>query len=120
MNPSRRTPPPGAVGALIAAIGLGVACWYGWDWYHLPRWTERDITASVELNLALDLSRLPPDSITPQMQDRMRIDLRREVEEQIAHESEQPRGFTIAGLVMGLFGLVQMFVRNWFARSARP
>lgn len=118
MNHSRRTPAPGAVGALVAAIGLGVACWYGWDWYQMPRWTEQDIAASVELNLALDLSRLPPESMTPQMQDRMRMQLRREVEEQIARESEGPRGYTIAGLVIGLFGLVQMLLRNWLARGA--
>lgn len=116
MSSASRTPPPGAVGALVAAIGFGVACWYGWDWYHLPRWSERDITASVELNLALDLSRLPPDSLTPETQDRMRMQLRREVEEQIAREAEGPRGYTLAGLVIGLFGIAQMAIRGWLAR----
>lgn len=118
MNQSRRTPPPGAVGALVAALGFGLACWNGWDWYQLPRWTEQDIVASVELNLALDQSRLPPDSLTPQMQQRMRIALRREVEEQIAQETKQPREFTIAGLVIGLFGLMQFALRTWLARAA--
>ncbi len=117
MTPAPRTPPPGAVGMLVAAIGFGIAGWYGWEWYHLPRWSEQDIAGSVELNLALDLSRLPPDGISPQLQDQMRLQLRREVEEQIARESEMPRGYTLAGLVIGLFGLAQMAIRSWLARG---
>ena len=117
MNSARpRTPPPGAVGALIAAIGLGIACWYGWAWYHLPRWSEQEIVGSVELNLALDLSRLPPDSVPRETQERLRAQIRREVEAQIASESESPRAWTMAGLLIGVFGLVQMALRHWLAR----
>lgn len=101
---------------LVAAVGFGIAGWYGWEWYHLPRWSEPDIAASVELNLALDLARLPPDSVPPETQDRMRMQVRREVLEQIARESEQPRGYTLAGLAIGFFGLVQFAVRSWLAR----
>ena len=98
------------------AIGLGVAAWYGWAWYHVPRWTEKDIAGSVELNLALDLSRLPPQSVTPQAQERMRTQIRHEVEAQIAKETEEPRGYTYAGLLMAAFGLAQMALRTWLAR----
>lgn len=118
----RRThggPPPGAVGGLIAAIGLGIAAWYGYEWYRVPRWTEAEIVGSVELNLALDLSRQPPDSVPREAQERMRAQIRREVEAQIARESETPRSWTIAGLLMGLLGLVQMALRVALARSAR-
>jgi hypothetical protein len=121
MNPARGTPPPGAVGALLAAIGLGIACWYGWAWYHVPKWSEKEIAASVELNLALDLSRLPPNSVPQETQERMRAQIRREVEAQIAKESEGPRSWTLAGLLIGVFGLVQMVLRTWLARRApRP
>ena len=118
MNRSPRLPPAGAVGALLAAIGFGVAAWYGWAWYHVPQWSEKEITGSVELNLALDLSRLPQGSVTPETQDRMRAQIRREVEAQIAKESELPRGLTLAGLLMGVFGLVQAAVR--IALAKRP
>lgn len=116
MNRSPRTPPPGVVGALVAAIGLGIACWYGWLWFQVPPWSERDIAASVELNLALDLSRLPPDSVPAEARDRLRVQIRREVEAQIARELEEPRGYTLAGLLMAAFGFAQMFIRMRLAR----
>jgi hypothetical protein len=111
-------PPPGAVGGLIAAIGLGIAAWYGYEWYRVPRWTEQEIVGSVELNLAMDLSRHPPDSVPRETQDRMRAQIRREVEAQIEHESETPRTWTYAGLLMGVLGLVQMALRIALARSS--
>ncbi len=117
MNHSSRLPPAGAVGALLAAIGFGVAAWYGWAWYHVPHWSEKEITGSVELNLALDLSRLPQGSVAPAAQDHMRAQIRGEVETQIAKESELPRGLTLAGLLMGVFGVVQAAVRIRLARG---
>lgn len=116
MTPVRKSPPPGAVGALMAAIGLGIACWYGWAWCQLPRWSEQDIANSVELNLALDLSRLPPDSVDAATQDRLRAQIRRELDVQLAKEIEEPRAWTLAGLLMGVFGLLQMGIRTWLAR----
>lgn len=120
MSAPSRTPPAGAVGALLAAIGFGVAGWYGWAWYQLPRWSEYEITGSVELNLALDLSYRPADSITPQEKDRMRAQIRREVEAEIEKERETPRSYTYAGLIIGLFGLAQMAIRSRLARGGRP
>ncbi|MGQ0697405.1 MAG: hypothetical protein ACT4PZ_04100 [Panacagrimonas sp.] len=121
MNRSPRTPPPGAVGALVAALGFGIAGWYGWAWYQLPRWPEEDIRASVEFNLVLDLSRRSADSepVTLQEQDRLRTQVRQEVEAEIAKEREEPRGYTMAGLIIGVFGLLQMSLRNWLARRSR-
>lgn len=119
MKRSPGGPPPGAVGGLIAAIGFGIAAWYGYEWYRVPRWSEQEIVGSVELNLALDLSRLPPDSVPPVTQDRMRAQIRREVEAQIAREVEAPRQWTIAGLLMGVLGLVQIALRMALARSGR-
>lgn len=116
MTPAPRTPPPGAVGALLAAIGFGVAAWHGWAWYQTPRWSESEIAGSVELNLALDLSRRPPGSVAPQVLEQMRVQIRREVEAEIDKERETPRGYTWAGLAIGLFGLVQMAVRTRLAR----
>lgn len=116
MNRSTGRPPPGAVGALIAAVGLGVAGWYGWDWYQLPHWTETDIRASVELNLALDLSRTPQAATTVDAQNLLRQNIRKELEAEIAREREVPRGYTLAGLAMMAFGFAQMLIRTWLAR----
>jgi len=119
MKRSPGGPPPGAVGGLIAAIGFGIAAWYGYEWYRVPSWSEQEIVGSVELNLAMDLGRLPPDSVPPDTQDRMRAQIRREVEAQIALEAQAPRQWTIAGLLMGVLGLVQMALRMALARSGR-
>lgn len=119
MKRSSGGPPPGAVGGLIAAIGFGIAAWYGYEWYRVPKWTEQEIVGSVELNLALDLSRLPPDSVPPETQDRMRAQIRRDVEAQIAHQSDTPRSWTFSGLLMGVLGLVHLALRTALARSSR-
>lgn len=113
MNATQRVPAGGAVGGLMIAVGLGIALWFGWDWYHAPRWTESEIQASVELNLALDLSRLPEDSINELQKAEMRNRIRQEVEAEIATETAEPRGFTFAGLIIAVFGLIQMRVRRW-------
>ncbi|MGQ0528674.1 MAG: hypothetical protein ACT4PG_02420 [Panacagrimonas sp.] len=116
MNRSPGRPPAGAVGALIAAVGLGVAGWYGWDWYQLPRWSEADIRASVELNLALDLSRTPQAATTVDAQNLLRQGIRRELEAEIARERETPRAYTLAGMIMMALGVAQMLIRTWLAR----
>ena len=118
MKRSTGGPPPGAVGGLIAAIGLGIAAWYGYEWSRVPRWTEAEIVGSVELNLALDLSRQPPGSVPPETQDRMRAQIRREVEAQIEREVETPRAWTFSGLLMGALGLAQLALRTALARSS--
>tara|TARA_R110000787_G_scaffold25373_4_gene71335 strand:- start:8075 stop:8461 length:387 start_codon:yes stop_codon:yes gene_type:complete len=120
MKPSTRVPPAGSTGALIAAIGLGIAIWFGWDWYHLPRWSEQEIAQSVELNLALDLSRQPEVSVSQTEQERMREAIRQDVLDAISKEAELPRGFTMAGLLMTAFGIAQMLIRSWLAKKPSP
>lgn len=115
MTPRERIPLSGAAGGLMIAFGLGVALWFGWDWYHLPKWSEEEIRASVELNLQLDLSRISREVGEAELSD-MRASIREEVEAEIARESEEPRGFTIAGLVIAALGLLQMRIRSWLAR----
>lgn len=117
MNRPHRVPAPGSVGAMIAAVGMGVAIWFGWDWYHMPRWSQMEIEQSIELNLALDLSRQPVGAVSLDQQNQMRERLRREIKAEIAKESELPRGFTMAGLLMATFGLAQMMFRSWLARK---
>lgn len=120
MNPTLRTPPAGAVGALLAAFGLGIALWHGWDWYHLPRWSPAEIEQSVELNLVLDLRRTGTTMPDPAQADAMRARIREELEAEIAREQETPRGYTLAGLVIALFGLGQMLIRTATARRRGP
>lgn len=117
INRAPRTPPPGATGALIAALGLGVAGWFGWDWYHLGRWSEDELRASVELNLALDLAREPERAPTVEAQQRLRQTIRRELLDEIEREVETPRGYTLAGLLIAGLGLLQALARSWLGRK---
>lgn len=116
MNPTLRTPPAGTAGALLIAFGLGVVLWYGWDWYHLPRWTSAEIEQSVELNLVLDLRRNGASMPDPAQAQAMRARIREELLAEIAREQEGPRGYTLAGLVIALFGFAQMLIRMAVAR----
>ena len=113
MNPGQRTRFGGGAGALMIAFGLGVALWYGWDWYHIPKWSEQEIQNSVELNLQLDLARLGESAVSQAEKNRLRESIRLEVEAEIAKETEKPRGYTYAGLMIAVLGLVQMQVRRW-------
>lgn len=116
MNGARKLAPAGATGALVATIGLGVSGWFGWDWYQLGRWTEDELRASVELNLALDLARDPDRATTVEAQNALRREIRLELLEQIELEVETPRSYTMAGLMMTGFGLLQMVLRIWVTR----
>lgn len=115
MNPPSRRSPTGAVGALVAAFGFGLALWNGWDWYRLPRWTPAEIEQSVDLNLALDLKRSGAALPGPEQTRALRDQIRAELHGQIRSEREIPRGYTIAGLVIGVFGLLQALARRRLA-----
>lgn len=116
MRHGRRTPPRGATGALLAAIGLGLAGWFGWDWHQLGRWSEDELRASVELNLALDLARDPDAATTVEAQDRLRRQIRLELRDQIEREVGTPRSYTLAGLMMAALGLAQIALGAWVRR----
>ncbi|ROH87771.1 hypothetical protein ED208_13730 [Stagnimonas aquatica] len=46
-----------ALPAVLFLVGLGLSLHYGHAWWRMPVYSEEDIAASVELNLAMDLQR---------------------------------------------------------------
>lgn len=91
---------------IAAAIGLGLGAYYGEQWYRLPQYSEEDLRASVELNLALDLERRAPDQQpSTEERERLRQQIRSEIDGDIARERrEVHQGFATAMLMLMLGG----------------
>lgn len=98
----------------LFAVGLGMAGWYGVAWYELPRYNADDITASVELNLQLDLQRLGPAALPDAAGiERLRQRIRSEVEADIRQEREALQKPFVLGLLAMIAGLGQMVWMRW-------
>ena len=97
---------PRALAFLLAALGLGVAAWYGEQRWRLPAWSEAEIEQSVELNLAVELQRRGPHlQPAPERLEHLRQTLRTEVEAEIRREREQLERWIGFGLVLTVLGL---------------
>lgn len=92
--------PPYLMPFFLLSLGVGLCGWYGMNWYELPRYTEPDIQASVEANLAIDLARmgqhLKPDDAGLA---RLRASISQEVRAEIDRDKQEAqRGFAL-GLI---------------------
>lgn len=105
MKPLTPRPRLHALPMIAAALGLGLGAHYGERWYHLPQYSEQDLEASVELNLAMDLERrgmqLQP---APAERERLRRQIRAEIDADIAREAREVKQGFAAAMLMLLFG----------------
>lgn len=106
--------------ALIAAIGIGLTAYYGEAWWKLPVYTEADIEASTELNLALDLERRGPH-LQPDAEnlERLREQVRAEVEADIRQQRETVQLRFGIGLMCLVVALGQALSAYLLGRGAR-
>lgn len=104
--------------ALLIALGIGLAGFYGQQWYQMPQYSQADIDASVELNLLIEMQRrgnhLPSDDDTRQ---RLRNTLRAEVEGQINQELKKIQMRFGLGLIALVFGVGQMISMRMMRRG---
>jgi hypothetical protein len=101
---------------LFFAVGLGLLGWYGLEWRHLPHYDESDIVASVEANLAMDLSRMTPEARQDEaLITRLRSDIRLELVADIERERQEVE----RGLGIGLICLVAAFGNFVLVRGLR-
>lgn len=100
---------PRFIPAMGLLIGLGIAGYYGLAWYELPRWNEQEINQSVELNLAMDVARMGPH-LKPQGEklERLRAQMRTEVEGDIRRELKTIQLRLSIGLMAIVIGLAQL------------
>jgi hypothetical protein len=109
--PPRR--PLASLPFFLLAAGVGLTAWYGQKWYELPRYTDAELHASVELNLQMDLQRMPVSD--PAQVDRLRGLVRAEV----LADVEKERRDVESGLGLGLIALVVGFGNLLFMRLLR-
>lgn len=105
--------------AMLFCGGLGFAVHYGMQWRELPRYSEREIEQSTELNLALDLGQISAEQ-RPQgaALEAMKARVRAEVEIDLDQERKSAQERFAAGLVAMVFGLGQL-VFVFFSERAR-
>jgi hypothetical protein len=102
---------PRALAFVLMAGGLGLVGWFGLEWYELPKWSEAEIAQSVELNLALDLQqRGPLLQPTGERLEKLREQIRAEVEAEIRQDRQKVERWIGAGLVMLVFGAGQFIL----------
>ena len=101
-----------ALPMIATALGLGLGGYYGERWYKLPQYSEQDLQASVELNLIMDLERRGPQlQPTPAERERLRQQIRQEVDADIARERQEVKQGFIVAMLMLLFGVGYLAMR---------
>ena len=97
---------PRSLPVLIFLAGLGIAGYYGFAWYQLPKWSDQEIEQSVELNLAMDLARMGAQ-LKPNAEklDHLRALVRQEVRGEVQRELKTVQLRFSAGLVAMVVGL---------------
>ncbi|MDM4769997.1 hypothetical protein [Solimonas sp. SE-A11] len=105
MKPLAPRPRLHALPIIAVTLGLGLGAYHGERWYKLPRYTEQDLQASVELNLAMDLERRGP-TLQPSVEDRERLrnQIRQEIDADIARERREVKQGFAGAMLMLLFG----------------
>jgi len=88
---------------LLGAAGLGLCAWYGQDWLALPHYSKADIDRSAQLNLAVDLTRIP-QNLQPAADQHAEM-LKNERQE-VVNDISLQRKKTQAGFGAGLILLV--------------
>lgn len=101
---------------LLAAGGLGLCGYAGLQWFQLPHFNEDDLKASTELNLQLDLAQrkdqAPPP---PEELERMRGQVRQEVEDEIRQARQQVLTRLALGGALLVFALGQWLMARLLA-----
>ena len=98
-NPAMNKPTLSAFPAALFLAGLGLTMNYGYALWKMPAYSETDVEQSVELNLAMDLRRLPPSSALAVSElDRRRATLREEIRTEIRRERREAMQALAGGL----------------------
>jgi hypothetical protein len=99
------------MGLALASIGLGVALWFGYDWYRAPSMSEEQIAQLVDLNLAADVARSPDGAKpTPEQLTALSMSLREEITTELIRTRNDARTGCLAGLAAAVFGFLQIFL----------
>jgi hypothetical protein len=111
---------PRAFPTLLLVGGLGLAGYYGYAWYRAPTFSQAEIEASTELNLALDLARMGPQ-LRPEGEklQKLRAIVRAEVQGDLEREVRSAQQGFAVGLIAMVFGLGNLVFVALSARLSR-
>lgn len=105
-SPRRSSPP---LGFAIAAIGLGLVLWFGYDWMRLPSLSDQEIAQQVDAAMAADVMRNPDGSKPDAAQvELLKAHVREEIAGEIDAQRNQAKLGTLVGLAAAVFGVLQM------------
>lgn len=109
------------VALLFAVIGLGLSLYGGYRLQTLPVYNEQDLALATELNLSLDLARIPSDRQPPAEElPKLREAVRAEVEADTSRDRKLAKSWLQTGLVLLAMAVLQVLLQRWTARSLRP
>lgn len=108
------------VALLFAAIGLGLSLYGAYRLQTLPVYSDKDLDLATELNLSLDLARLPNDR-QPPAEDlpKLREAVRSEVTTAMNRDRDLAKSWLQTGFVLMLMALMQALLQRWTTRSLR-
>ncbi|WP_157622770.1 hypothetical protein [Solimonas soli] len=112
LQPQRR--PRSAFPFMLLIAGVGLTGWYGLQWTKLPKYSDADLAASVELNVQLELQSQRAQT-TQEGIERLRAQTRQDLLADIAHERQEVEtglGAGLIALVAGIGNLVLVTLLN--------
>eukprot|EP01034_Spumella_vulgaris_P002976 gene2976-3842_t len=91
------------VALLFAVAGLGLSLYGGYRLQTLPVYSEKDLELATELNLSLDLARIPPDRQPPAEElPKLREGVRAEVEADTSRDRKLAKSWLQTGAAAAL------------------
>ncbi|WP_293389634.1 hypothetical protein [Nevskia sp.] len=106
------------VALLFAVAGLGLSLYGGYRLQTMPVYSEKDLELATELNLSLDLARIPPDRQPPAEElPKLREGVRAEVEADMSRDRNLAKSWLQTGLVLLAMSVLQVLLQRWTARS---
>ena len=108
------------VALLFAAVGLGLCLYSAYRLQTLPVYSDQEIDLATELNMSLDLARIPLDK-QPPAEDlpKLREGIRSEVVAEMGRERGLVKSWLQTGFVLLLMALMQVLLQRWTASSLR-
>ncbi|TAJ55766.1 MAG: hypothetical protein EPN60_02970 [Nevskiaceae bacterium] len=106
-----------ALPATLFLVGLGLSLHYGNAWWRLPSYTEEDIAASVELNLAMDLQR--GHATTPGGDRGELAALRGQLDQELRAEIKRERREVMQAFAGGIGALILSVAQMYWLRRRK-
>lgn len=101
------------IAILFAAVGFSLSAYGAWKLQKLPVYTEQDLALAAELNLSIDLARLPPErQPTAEQLPEMRAAVAREIGGNIEQQRKLINSWIQTGFVLIGMAILQALLQR--------